>query len=295
MRRAPSCSPASTTSAPSPIIWNSRAFSPRIFAHADVTIFGSDGVSGLPAEQESVALRNRAAHDEVLTRKTRSGQGVGTGDPGTVVEVRLPRTSRKGSEDTSSNLDCLNPSGKSGGAVAYRRMPDAFTTRSIRDRRVLSYLQSRRRSRSIFRTDADYLEFIGRLKRNAERYRIGVIAYCLIPNHFHFLLRQEDEVAVGAMIQYTCNGYAQWFNRRYQRVGTLFQGRFRAIHVIRTTICAICVDTFMGTRFGMASHCSRRCGNTPTTWIGSGGAGSSWSTTSSSSIILSRLNHIEAT
>ena len=84
---------------------------------------------------------------------------------------------------------------------------------------------------SIFRTDADYLEFIGRLKRNAERYRIGVIAYCLIPNHFHFLLRQEDEVAVGAMIQYTCNGYAQWFNRRYQRVGTLFQGRFRAIHV----------------------------------------------------------------
>ena len=62
---------------------------------------------------------------------------------------------------------------------------------------------------AIYRDEVDYVEFLRRLKQNAGRYEIRVIAYCLIPNHFHFLVRQDDTVAAGTMVQYTSNGYAQ--------------------------------------------------------------------------------------
>ncbi len=45
-----------------------RAFVQRIFANAPVTIFGDDGVAGLLADKTIIELRNRAAHDTVLTR-----------------------------------------------------------------------------------------------------------------------------------------------------------------------------------------------------------------------------------
>lgn len=84
---------------------------------------------------------------------------------------------------------------------------------------------------AIYRDDVDYMEFLRRLKQNAGRYDIRIIAYCLIPNHFHLLVRQDETASAGTMVQYISNGYAQWFNRRHQRNGTLFQGRFEAIHV----------------------------------------------------------------
>jgi hypothetical protein len=52
-----------------------------------------------------------------------------------------------------------------------------------------------------------------------------------MPNHFHLLVRQETEERSGLVVQYTCNGYSQFFNRRHQRNGTLVQGRFRRILV----------------------------------------------------------------
>jgi hypothetical protein len=52
-----------------------------------------------------------------------------------------------------------------------------------------------------------------------------------MPNHFHLLVRQNTDDRSGLAVQYVCNGYAQFFNRRHQRSGTLFQGRFQRILV----------------------------------------------------------------
>lgn len=85
--------------------------------------------------------------------------------------------------------------------------------------------------KSIFVEADDYFDFLARLKKNALNYRIALVAYCLMPNHFHLLVRQDGEASAGMVVQYTCNGYAQSFNSRYDHSGTLFQGRFQRILV----------------------------------------------------------------
>ena len=81
--------------------------------------------------------------------------------------------------------------------------------------------------RAIFRDDVDRERFIGILARVAEESGWTVLAYCLMGNHFHLLVRTPEPNLNGGM--HRLNGtYAQWFNRRHARVGHLFQGRYGA-------------------------------------------------------------------
>jgi len=92
------------------------------------------------------------------------------------------------------------------------------------------HLYNRGANRStIFPRDEDFRDFVRRLRRNAPLHGITIIAWCLMPNHFHLLVRQRGDECAGRLVQCTCNGYAQAFNRRYGHSGTLFQGRYQAI------------------------------------------------------------------
>jgi len=57
---------------------------------------------------------------------------------------------------------------------------------------------------------------------------VDIIAYCLLPNHFHLLLKQTSDDGVAKFIQRVCTGYAKYYNKKYNRNGALFQGRFKA-------------------------------------------------------------------
>ncbi|RLT40842.1 MAG: transposase [Chloroflexi bacterium] len=85
--------------------------------------------------------------------------------------------------------------------------------------------------RSIFHRPEDYLNFLHRFKKNVAKTGAIAIAYCLMPNHFHFLLRQSGEISVGLAVQWLCLGYAKHFNLKYDEQGALFAGRFQAILV----------------------------------------------------------------
>ncbi len=58
-----------------------------------------------------------------------------------------------------------------------------------------------------------------------------VLAYCLMPNHFHILIRQNTEIAVSDLFQRVISGYSKVFNMRYERVGSLFQDQYKAVRV----------------------------------------------------------------
>ena len=58
-----------------------------------------------------------------------------------------------------------------------------------------------------------------------------MIAYCLMPNHYHFLLRQETEVPLSKFISLLFNAYVQPVNRQQGRRGTLFERRFKHVWV----------------------------------------------------------------
>lgn len=60
---------------------------------------------------------------------------------------------------------------------------------------------------------------------------VEFVAYCLNPNHFHFLISPLVDGAVEKFMQRLGNGYTKYFNNKYKRSGVLFQGKFKAKHV----------------------------------------------------------------
>lgn len=54
------------------------------------------------------------------------------------------------------------------------------------------------------------------------------MCYCLMSNHFHFLLRQDTDIPVTSFMLRLSTSYAKYFNIKYDQVGSLFQDRFRA-------------------------------------------------------------------
>lgn len=84
--------------------------------------------------------------------------------------------------------------------------------------------------RVIVKDDGDRQEWLKLLDRVAERYGWRFFAWVLMDNHFHLFLRTPNADLSAGMHDLN-SGYASWFNRRHQRVGSLYQGRFKAILV----------------------------------------------------------------
>ncbi|MCL5094313.1 MAG: transposase [Patescibacteria group bacterium] len=61
--------------------------------------------------------------------------------------------------------------------------------------------------------------------------RIELLAYVLMPNHFHLLLKQKGERDIAEFLKCLATSYSLYFNDKYDRVGTLFQGRYKAVLV----------------------------------------------------------------
>lgn len=99
--------------------------------------------------------------------------------------------------------------------------------------------------RLIFKDEADYTVFLGMLKRylspelpiliprsrhRSKNFsnRLELLAYCLMPNHFHLLVYQYDMKAISEFTQSLLTSYSVYFNKCHKRVGGLFQSRYHA-------------------------------------------------------------------
>lgn len=60
---------------------------------------------------------------------------------------------------------------------------------------------------------------------------VEIFAFCFMPNHIHLLLRQIKPGGISKFIQKLGAGYPAYFNKKYERVGHLFQGRYRVVHI----------------------------------------------------------------
>jgi REP element-mobilizing transposase RayT len=85
----------------------------------------------------------------------------------------------------------------------------------------------------IFFEPENYRFFLTRLRKYFTADTADVVAYCLMPNHYHLMvhLRQDD---LSTLMHPLGMGYAKAVNARYQRVGHLFQGPFQAKHIETT-------------------------------------------------------------
>jgi putative transposase len=82
--------------------------------------------------------------------------------------------------------------------------------------------------RKIFRTDSDRDDFLERVAKGLRDSQTPCYAWALLPNHFHLLLRTGN-ASIAQLMRRILSGYAGSFNRRYRRVGHLFQNRYKSI------------------------------------------------------------------
>lgn len=103
--------------------------------------------------------------------------------------------------------------------------------------------------RVIFLDEADYAMFLNLLKRHLSRVKqtdnrgmpyenyhgkVELLAYCLMPNHYHFLFYLDYETAsISELMRRVAGAYTTYFNKKYERIGHLFQGVFKASRIGR--------------------------------------------------------------
>ena len=80
----------------------------------------------------------------------------------------------------------------------------------------------------IFRDADDHVAFLNWLREAAKSFKVAIHAYVLMPNHLHLLVSPSDASGLGRMMQWIGRHYVPYFNHKYQRMGTLWQGRYKA-------------------------------------------------------------------
>lgn len=99
--------------------------------------------------------------------------------------------------------------------------------------------------RDIFKDERDYKTFLFLLKaylsppprdipfakRNTLHQELDLLSFCLMPNHYHLLVKQVTRDGITKLIRRICTNYSMYFNQRYQRIGTLFEGNYKAVIV----------------------------------------------------------------
>lgn len=95
----------------------------------------------------------------------------------------------------------------------------------------------------IFLDENDYIFFLNLLERylSPEEHKdkfgvmypnffnkVDLLAYCLMPNHFHFLVYQHQQTALAILMKSIMTSYSRYFNARHQRSGQLYESRYRS-------------------------------------------------------------------
>ena len=75
------------------------------------------------------------------------------------------------------------------------------------------------------------------IKRQPKNYftKIELLAYCLMSNHFHLLIRQTDQKLIERFMRSLATRYSMYFNKKYDRIGKLFQGHYKAVLITEDT------------------------------------------------------------
>lgn len=108
--------------------------------------------------------------------------------------------------------------------------------------------------RNIFMNHSDYLRFVANLYEFNDRAPafnfgrqlskslievrlqsprkdplVNILAFCLMPNHYHLMMQQREDNGITEFMRKLGTGYTNYFNLKYDRVGALFQGKFKAV------------------------------------------------------------------
>ncbi|HEY2159341.1 MAG TPA: transposase [Isosphaeraceae bacterium] len=87
------------------------------------------------------------------------------------------------------------------------------------------------RREAVFHKPADYQAFVAAIADATRRIPLDLVGYCLMPNHFHLVLRPVADGDLGRWMRWLLTGHAQRYHRHYQTSGHVWQGRYKAFPV----------------------------------------------------------------
>ncbi len=91
-----------------------------------------------------------------------------------------------------------------------------------------------------FWSDQDMAIYMNYLRAASIKYDVSIHAWILMTNHVHLLVTPSEDYAVSRMMQYLGRMYVRYFNRKYTRTGTLWEGRFKSCLVQTEDYLLIC-------------------------------------------------------
>ncbi len=87
--------------------------------------------------------------------------------------------------------------------------------------------------RVIFKMPTDYFFFMLKIEKYKLKYNIDITKYCLMPNHFHFLINAGSKPKkISTFMKCIKTSYAYFFNKKYKQSGHVFQGTFHANPIV---------------------------------------------------------------
>ena len=104
---------------------------------------------------------------------------------------------------------------------------------------LILYFQSSLKIEHLGRVVKDFSEMFGQHsvlttgyeKEILKKRMVELVAFCIMPNHFHLIVKELEEGGIAAYMQRVLNAYAKYYNTKYEKSGHVFQGPYRAVHV----------------------------------------------------------------
>lgn len=103
--------------------------------------------------------------------------------------------------------------------------------RGLADGGIYHVLNRGNGRQQVFHCEEDYAGFVELLKSGRERHAIRLLAYCLMPNHFHLVLQAEEAADLSRAMQWVMTSHVRRYHRKHRSSGHVWQGRFKSFLV----------------------------------------------------------------
>ncbi len=94
----------------------------------------------------------------------------------------------------------------------------------------------------VFIEEEDYKRYLRLIEKYKIRYRFGLYGYCLMPNHIHLILDPREPRDLTKAMQGLNLSYSIWFNSKYEKVGHLWQDRFKSMIIQKDEYLIACIN-----------------------------------------------------
>jgi putative transposase len=94
----------------------------------------------------------------------------------------------------------------------------------------------------VFNEKEDFKKYLYTLKKAKRKYKVSLYSYCLMPNHVHLLAEFKSVEDMSNFMHWINRGYTVYFNEKYDKVGHLWQGRFKSKPILKGQYLIDCVN-----------------------------------------------------